>query len=40
MIIAIRKRITKALLLIPLVFAVGTSGFYVLLDDLSFIDSL
>jgi len=38
--IVIRKRITKALALILLVFAVGTSGFYLLLDDLTFIDSL
>jgi voltage-gated potassium channel len=38
--IVIRKRITKALLLILLVFAVGTSGFYFLLDGLTFIDSL
>jgi voltage-gated potassium channel len=38
--VLIQKRITKALLLILLVFAVGTSGFYVLLDGLSFLDSL
>lgn len=38
--ILIRKRITKALLLILLVFAVGTIGFYYLLDGLTFIDSL
>jgi len=38
--ILIRKRITKALLLILLVFAVGTIGFYHLLDGLTFIDSL
>jgi voltage-gated potassium channel len=35
-----RKGITRALALILLVFAVGTSGFYVLLDDLTIIDSL
>jgi len=38
--ILIRKRITGALLLVLSVFAVGTSGFYLLLDGLSFIDSL
>jgi voltage-gated potassium channel len=38
--IVIRKRITKALLLILLVFAIGTIGFYSLLDGLTFIDSL
>ena len=38
--IVIRKRITKVLLLILLVFAVGASGFYVLLDGLTFIDAL
>jgi len=38
--IIIRKRITKALVLIVLVFAVGTIGFYVLLDGLTVIDSL
>jgi voltage-gated potassium channel len=38
--ILIRKRITKALLLIMSVFAVGTIGFYYLLDGLTFIDSL
>jgi len=37
--ILIRKRITKALLLILLVFAIGTIGFYYLLDDLTFLDS-
>jgi len=36
----IRKKITKALALILLVFAVGTTGFYVLLDGLTVIDSL
>jgi len=36
----LRKRITKALLLISLVFAIGTIGFYCLLDGLTFIDSL
>lgn len=38
--ILIRKRITKALLLVLLVFAVGTIGFYYLLEGLTFIDSL
>ena len=38
--ILMRKRITKALLLILLVFAIGTIGFHFLLDDLTFIDSL
>jgi voltage-gated potassium channel len=38
--IVLRKRITKALALILLVFAVGTGGFYVLLDDLTVLDSL
>ncbi|MBW2076180.1 MAG: potassium channel protein [Deltaproteobacteria bacterium] len=38
--IVIRKRITKVLFLILLVFAVGTSGFYYLLDGLTFIDAL
>jgi|GEM_PF-5918384 len=38
--ILIRKRITKALLLILLVFAIGTFGFHFLLDGLTFIDSL
>ena len=36
----IRKRIIKALLLIASVFAVGTAGFYILLDHLTFIDAL
>jgi hypothetical protein len=36
----IRTRITKALFLILLVFALGTTGFYVLLDGLTLIDSL
>lgn len=36
----IRTRIAKALLLILLVFGVGTTGFYVLLDGLTVIDSL
>ncbi len=35
-----RKRISKALLLVLSVFAIGTAGFYLLLDHLSFIDSL
>lgn len=38
--ILIRRRIGKALVLIVFVFAVGTFGFYFLLDHLSFIDSL
>jgi len=38
--ILMRKRITKALLLILLVFAIGTIGFHFLLDGLTFIDSL
>lgn len=38
--ILIRKRITKALLLILLVFAIGTIGFHFLLDGLTFLDSL
>ena len=38
--ILIRKRIGKALLLVLSVFTVGTIGFYLLLDDLSLIDSL
>jgi voltage-gated potassium channel len=38
--IVIRKSITRALLLILLAFAIGTIGFYYLLDGLSFIDSL
>ena len=38
--ILIRKRITKALLLILLVFTIGTIGFHFLLDGLTFIDSL
>ena len=36
----IRKRIIKALILISSVFAVGTAGFYFLLDRLTFIDAL
>jgi len=36
----IRKRIFKSLLLILSVFAIGTIGFYILLDNLSLIDSL
>lgn len=36
----LRKRISKALLLVLSVFAVGTIGFYFLLNDLSFIESL
>jgi voltage-gated potassium channel len=35
-----RKGIVRALALILLVFAVGTTGFYVLLDGLTVIDSL
>jgi voltage-gated potassium channel len=35
-----RKRITKALFLILLVFSIGMFGFYYLLDGLTFIDSL
>ena len=38
--ILLRKRIGKALLLVLTVFAIGTVGFYLLLDNLSFIDSL
>ena len=38
--ILIRKRIGKALILIVFVFSIGTVGFYLLLDHLSFIDSL
>ena len=38
--ILVRKRISKALLLVLSVFGIGTTGFYFLLDDLSFIDSL
>ena len=38
--ILIRRRIGKALILIVFVFAIGTAGFYFLLDHLSFIDSL
>ncbi len=38
--ILIRKRIIKALLLVLTVFAVGTVGFYLLLDHLTLIDSL
>lgn len=36
----LRNRIGKALLLVLSVFAIGTVGFYLLLDHLSFIDSL
>jgi voltage-gated potassium channel len=36
----LRKRIGKALLLVLSAFAIGTIGFYLLLDHLSFIDSL
>ena len=36
----LRKRIGKAILLVMSTFAVGTIGFYFLLDDLSLIDSL
>ncbi|MBW1704551.1 MAG: potassium channel protein [Deltaproteobacteria bacterium] len=38
--ILIRRRIGKALILIVLIFSIGTVGFYILLDHLSFIDSL
>ena len=38
--ILIRKRITKVLLLILLVFAVRTIGFYLLFGHLSFFDDL
>ncbi|MCD6298426.1 MAG: potassium channel protein [Deltaproteobacteria bacterium] len=38
--ILIRRRIGKALILIVLIFSIGTVGFYFLLDHLSFIDSL
>jgi voltage-gated potassium channel len=36
----IRKRVATALFLILLVFAIGTIGFYVLLDNLTLMDSL
>ena len=36
----IRKRIIKALLLVLTVFAIGTIGFYLLLDNLKLIDAL
>jgi voltage-gated potassium channel len=35
----LRRRIQKALLLVLAVFAIGTVGFYFLLDNISFIDS-
>jgi len=38
--ILVRKRVGKALILVLSVFAIGTAGFYLLLDDLTFIDSL
>jgi len=38
--VLIRKRIIKALLLVLTVFAIGTVGFYVLLDNLKLIDAL
>lgn len=36
----IQKRISKALLFVLSVFAIGTAGFYLLLDNLSILDSL
>ena len=38
--VLIRKRIIKALLLVLTVFAIGTIGFYLLLDNLKLIDAL
>ncbi len=38
--IQIKRRIGQALLLVLSVFAIGTTGFYLLLDGLSFIDAL
>ena len=38
--ILVQKRISKALILVLLVFAIGTVGFYLLLDHLTFIDAL
>ena len=36
--ILIRKRVSKSLLLVLSVLAIGTAGFYLPFDDLSFID--